>query len=82
MQTISHVIMDPLGIHARPAALMIKTAAGFASDIRLNAKGKSIALSSILSLMTLGLKQGDRMNITVEGPDEVQAAKTLRAVLP
>ena len=74
--------MDPLGIHARPAALMIKTAAGFASDIRLNAKGKSIALSSILSLMTLGLKQGDRMNITVEGPDEVQAAKTLRAVLP
>ena len=74
--------MDPLGIHARPAALMIKTAAGFASDIRLNAKGKSIALSSILSLMTLGLKQGVRMNITVEGPDEVQAAKTLRAVLP
>lgn len=74
--------MDPLGIHARPAALMIKTAAGFSSDIRLNAKGKSIVLSSILSLMTLGLKQGDRMNITVEGPDEVQAAKTLRAVLP
>lgn len=82
MQTINHVISDPLGIHARPAALMIKTATGFNSDIRLNAKGKSIALSSILSLMTLGLKQGDRMNITVEGPDEVQAAKSLRAVLP
>lgn len=82
MQTINHVISDPLGIHARPAALMIKTATGFNSDIRLNAKGKSIVLSSILSLMTLGLKQGDRMNITVEGPDEVQAAKSLRAVLP
>ena len=45
--------MDPLGIHARPAALMIKTAAGFSSDIRLNAKGKSIALAFMIAGIVL-----------------------------
>ncbi|MBQ9200849.1 MAG: HPr family phosphocarrier protein [Bacteroidales bacterium] len=82
MQTITHVIQDSLGIHARPAGLLVKTAAGFASDIRLTAKGKTVSLKSILGLMTLGLKQGDRMDITLDGPDEAEAAQALTAVLP
>lgn len=82
MRLINHVIMDPLGMHARPAALMIKTASSFKSEFSLNAKGRTIPLNSILALMTLELKMGDRMKVTVEGPDEVQAAKALRAAMP
>ncbi len=82
MNTFKHIIQDPLGMHARPAGLLARTAATFQSDIQLTAKGKTVNAKSIMSLMMLGLKSGDEMQFQLNGTDEVQAAEAIRAILP
>ncbi len=81
MQTINHCIQAPEGMHARPAGVLAKTASTFQSDFRLYFNGQCINAKRMLSIMTLGLKQGDAIRIEIEGCDEMAAAQALTAVL-
>lgn len=77
MKCIEYTIRDALGIHARPAGMLVKEASKFTSEIRVRCKGKEGDAKKILSLMGLAAKEGDRVEITVEGPDEEEAAAGL-----
>lgn len=77
MKRIEYTIRDTLGIHARPAGMLVKEASKFTAEIRVHCKGKEGDAKKILSLMSLAAKEGDRMEITVEGPDEETAAAVL-----
>lgn len=81
MKTLEYTIQDELGIHARPAGLLVKKAATFQSDITISAKGKQASLKKLFALMGLGIKQGDTITITVEGTDEEAAAAELTGFL-
>lgn len=69
------------GLHARPAALFVKTAKAYSSEIKVVKDGKEANAKSSLSLMTLGAKQGDSLLIRAEGEDEQEAIEELAGLL-
>lgn len=81
MQTFQHTVQDRLGIHARPAGLLVKEIKQFDSNIRLSYDGKTIEASKLFAVMGLGIKCGDTFEVHVEGSDEEEAAKAVRAFL-
>ena len=81
MKTFEYTIKDELGIHARPAGMLAKTAKGFESVITLEKDGKSVSAQKLMMLMGLGVKHGDTVKITVEGADEEAASKAIEDFL-
>ena len=79
MKEIKYVVSDPQGIHARPAGVLVKTAAGFKSKITITKGEKSGDLKRIFGVMGLGVKTGEEVTITVEGADEDTAIAELEA---
>ncbi|MBQ2383898.1 MAG: HPr family phosphocarrier protein [Oscillospiraceae bacterium] len=81
MKEFKHVIADPLGMHARPAGMLVKAVAGYASKITVTAPTGTADAKRLMALMRLAAKQGHELTITVEGPDEDTAATELQAFL-
>lgn len=78
MKQFTYTITDPVGIHARPAGLLVKAAKGLDSAVSIvKADGKSAAATKLMALMGLGIKQGDTVTVTLEGGSEEANAKTL-----
>lgn len=66
-----------VGIHARPASLFVKTAAGFQSSITVTKYEKKGNAKSIISILALGVGKGDEIVISAEGEDERAAVDAL-----
>lgn len=79
MKTFEYTIKDELGIHARPAGLLVKEAKKFESECTITKDGKTKKLTQLMMLMSLGVKQGDTVTVTVEGADEDTAVESLKA---
>ena len=79
MKEFKYVITDAEGIHARPATMLVKKAAGFKSDIE--AEGKKVNAKGVLGVMGLGAKKGAEITVTVDGEDEEIAAAELETFL-
>ena len=71
------VIRNRSGLHTRPAATLVKTAAGFKSDFFIYKDGMEINGKSIIGVMTLAAEQGARLTLRFEGPDQEQAARAI-----
>lgn len=74
------VVYSKVGLHARPAAMFIKTATGFSSHItieNLTRGTKPVNAKSILSLLSSGVKMNDQIRITADGADEQAALVAL-----
>ena len=78
MKTFTHRIKDPLGLHARPAGMLVKTASGYASAITVEAPAGKADAKRIMAVMRLSAKQGMELTITCEGADEAAAAEGLQ----
>ena len=78
MKTFDYTIKDELGIHARPAGLLVKEAKKFASDCTITKDGKTKKLTQLMMLMSLGVKNGDTVTISAEGKDEDAAIEALK----
>lgn len=74
-------VIDPTGIHARPATVLVQAASKFNSEISLGYDGKSVNLKSIMGVMSLGIGQGAEITISAEGKDEQEALDSLQEVL-
>ena len=81
MKEIKHVIADPLGMHARPAGMLVKAVAPYASKVTITAPTGSADAKRLMALMRLAAKQGMELTVTVEGPDEEKAATELQVFL-
>lgn len=78
MKQFNYTITDPLGIHARPAGILAKTAKTFADTTVMIAKeGKSVKATQLMKLMGLGVKEGDVITVTAEGPSEDAAIEAM-----
>lgn len=71
------VIKNHHGIHCRPSAVIMKAIEGYTGKIIIFSDGEPLVLESIFSLLSLGLKPGDPIQIRVEGPDEEESAGKL-----
>ena len=81
MKEIKYTITDPLGIHARPAGLIVKLAAGFKSAITLDNGTKKADAKRIMAVMSMGTKQGNEITVTVDGEDEDAAVAAIETFL-
>lgn len=80
--TRSTVINDPVGIHARPAAQFAQAAGASGCTVTIaKGDGAAVPANSILSVMGLGVKQGDTVTITVEGNNAEDVADNLVNIL-
>lgn len=77
MRTFTYTITDETGIHARPAGELMKTAKGFQSEIMLEANGKRAGAGKLMAVMAMGIRKGQQVTVTIEGPDEDAAAAAL-----
>ena len=80
MKSFEYTITDPVGIHARPAGLLVKEIKSYAGSAVTISKGeKSVNALKLMALMQMGIKQGDTVKVTVEGADEDTAAAAIEA---
>jgi phosphocarrier protein len=73
-------IRNQYGIHARPAALFVKTAARFDVDVTVEKDGNSVSGKSIMGLMTLEASRGSKLKVTASGVDAKQVLDELQAL--
>lgn len=73
----SFIIKNRLGLHARAAALFVKKANEFKSDIRVEKDGQKVSGKSITSLLMLACPFGTKIDLEVEGEDEKEAFEEL-----
>ncbi len=73
-------VRNPSGLHARPAAVFVRAASGFRSDVRVanvTTGSAEVSARSILAVLGLGVSSGHRIRLRAEGDDEAAAARAL-----
>ena len=81
MEKYSFVVADPVGLHARPATILVNQASKFTSNIKLTYNGKEVNLKSIMGVMSLGVPTKASVEITAEGEDEKDAIASIEKVV-
>jgi phosphocarrier protein HPr len=71
-------VVNQLGLHARPAALFVKAASRFESDITVEKDGNKVSGKSIMGLMTLEVGMGSVMRVAADGVDAEEALDELK----
>ncbi|HEY7684267.1 MAG TPA: HPr family phosphocarrier protein [Gemmatimonadales bacterium] len=74
-------IVNPLGLHARPAAKIVKVASGFEADIEIVKDGMGVNGKSIMGVMMLAAECGSSILFRADGPDESAAVEALTALV-
>jgi phosphotransferase system HPr (HPr) family protein len=70
-------VTGELGLHARPAAEFAKAAGRYTSDIRIAKGDREVDAKSVLLVLTLDVRRGDRVRLRAEGPDTARALDEL-----
>ena len=79
MKKFDFVIRDEVGIHARPAGLLVKEVKKYESKVMIDKGGKKADAKKLMTLMGLGVKCGDPVVVEIEGADEDAAYEGLKA---
>lgn len=74
-------IVNPLGLHARPAAQLVRTAAAFRSAVLIGKDGMDVNGKSIMGVMMLAAECGSTIRISADGEDEAEALEALCALV-
>jgi len=72
------VIMNRYGLHARPAAMFVKTSNRFKSEVWVEKDGEEVNGKSIMGLMMLAAGKGSKLNILAEGVDAEKAIAEIK----
>jgi phosphocarrier protein HPr len=74
-------IRSKVGLHARPAAAVVKAANEQPTVVRIAKDGDAVDARSMLSILSLGAEQGDTVTVSAEGADAAEAVAALAALL-
>jgi len=77
MEMQAFTIRNRLGLHARAAALLVRTANKFAAEVTIEKDGLEVNGKSIMGILMLAASKGTKITLKVEGRDSVQALQTL-----
>lgn len=78
MKHFSYTITDEIGLHARPAGLLVKEAKRFTSKITVSKSGNSAEATKLMAVMKLNIKKEDTVDIIIEGDDEAAAFEAVK----
>lgn len=81
MREFSYVVNDELGIHARPAGMLVKATSKYKCTIKVLKGIAEVDAKSILGIMGLGVKKGEEIKLRFDGTDEAEASEAIRALL-
>ena len=81
MKEITVTVIDPVGLHARPATVAVNAASKFKSEVKDLYTGATVNMKSIMGVMSLGIPTQSEITVSCEGDDEELAAKTIEDVL-
>jgi phosphocarrier protein len=81
MKTRTLTVPNKLGIHARPAALIVRKASEYKSEVFISNGVDEVNAKSIMGVMTLAAAGGTRISISTDGPDEDSALEGVCAVI-
>ena len=79
MKSFSYTVKDELGIHARPAGMLVKEVKNFQSKVTLEKDGKSVDASRLMAVMGMGVKKNQTVTVKVEGDGEGAACDAIKA---
>ncbi len=81
MVELKVVVIDPVGLHARPATVAVNAASKFKSDVKVTYKDRTVNMKSIMGVMSLGIPTQSEIVITCDGEDEEVAVHTIEEIL-
>jgi phosphocarrier protein HPr len=83
MKTVSKsfVIPNKLGLHARAAALLVKTVNRFSSEVTISTKKQAVNGKSIMGVLMLAASKGTKINIQVDGKDAPEALEAIEQLI-
>lgn len=81
MKEISVLVVDPVGLHARPATVAVNAASKFKSEVKVAYNGKNVNMKSIMGVMSLGIPTQSEITISCDGEDEEEAIKQIEDIL-
>ncbi|MFR9729650.1 dihydroxyacetone kinase phosphoryl donor subunit DhaM [Saccharopolyspora sp. MS10] len=74
-------LRNEVGLHARPAAMLARCLAGLRADVRVRVRGSEADAASVLGLMGLGARKGDRATLVATGADAEEAVRRILALV-
>jgi phosphotransferase system HPr (HPr) family protein len=74
-------ITDKNGLHARPASEIVAASSKHAGDVSISKAGSKVNAKSILKIMSLGIVQGDTIEVTVEGQGNEELENTIEQII-
>ena len=81
MKSINVTVVDPVGLHARPATIAVNAASKFKSEVNVAYGGREVNMKSIMGVMSLGIPTKSEITITCNGEDEEEAVAAIEEVL-
>lgn len=81
MKEITVTVIDPVGLHARPATVAVSAASKFKCDVNVVFGGREVNMKSIMGVMSLGIPTQSEITITCEGEDEDTAIAAIEDIL-
>jgi len=75
------LVVNSMGMHARPAAALVQTVLQFGSDVYLQMDGHKVNAKSIMGLLTLAAAKGSRLTVICKGNDAAEAMKAVRDLI-
>ena len=81
MKQVTVTVVDPVGLHARPATVAVNAASKFKSEINVAFKGREVNMKSIMGVMSLGVPTKATVTIVAEGDDEEDVVASIAKVI-
>lgn len=81
MKQVNVSVIDPVGLHARPATVAVNAASKFKSEVNISYNGREVNMKSIMGVMSLGIPTNAEITISCNGDDEDAAIAAIEEVL-
>lgn len=81
MQKLELEITNPTGLHTRPGTEFVRLVKTFACDVKIQKGEKTANAKSLVKVLMIGISQGDMIEVTADGPDEVEALAGIQRYL-
>ncbi|GHU31774.1 phosphocarrier protein HPr [Bacilli bacterium] len=81
MKSIKVKVIDPLGLHARPASKITSEAGKYKSNITISVRNNAANAKSLINLMALGVKVNDEVEVKADGLDAPEALAAIQKTM-
>jgi phosphocarrier protein len=77
----TYLVKDEIGLHARPASLLVQEASKFQNEVHIIYEDKKLTLKSIMAVMSLGIPYNANFSIEVEGDNAIEVFKAMEDIM-